>query len=584
MNDGGVSEPENAGGDRRRRYGGHPGPTPTWPPPDHAGNSAGRTTRWWPLLLIGLIAALVVAVVLHPRAPLATPPPVPPPVPPPSTRSVVSRTPTTTPRPRPSLPLLTDPAPVPPHTTDLGRPILGITAGWELFGRGPDGVVRIVLAKGRLTSTAVPGLGSSGPVSFLVGPDRAVIRPLDFVPGFAVDDGRIATALTGALSQGGPLIPGPDAGHVWADTAADGSPDVMTLVDWQGRPTPTHFSVPAGWPAVGATSDGAGNVLLTAPNGGTYQVRPDGRRLITAGTLLASGPTGYLVSECDAAGKCRTSVLDRSTGTRKVLASSITTPYQGTAGLISPDGKTAAVIDIAGVGSSAVRLSLVDLSSGVEHPLGADVGLPIRDNSMVWAPDSRRLFVATDTGRIAVVDRNTGQVGDLGLSLPLIEQLAIRAAPPTAATTARTTSATGGANAPSCSRPDGIGSTNRPVQVGKPGAPTIGPLSFHPYPYAPGDPTKMIIHAEHALAQPVVMRGYRCSDGKPLRFQFTYGGDTLPTPPYSVHQMQDVFGHTDAALHPMTAGGDMGGYALFSSTGRWAITLQRGGTVLVLQG
>lgn len=37
---------------------------------------------------------------------------------------------------------------------------------------------------------------------------------------------------------------------------------------------------------------------------------------------------------------------------------------------------------------------------------------------MVWAPDSRRLFVATDTGKVAVVDRNTGQVGDLGLSLP----------------------------------------------------------------------------------------------------------------------------------------------------------------------
>jgi len=266
-----------------------------------------------------------------------------------------------------------------------------------------------------------------------------------------------------------------------------------------------------------------------------------------------------------------------------VLASSITTPYPGTAGLISPDGKTAAVIDIAGVGSSAVRLSLVDLSSGVEHPLGADVGLPIRDNSMIWAPDSRRLFVATDTGRIAVVDRNTGEIGDLGLSLPLIEQLAIRAAPPTAATTARTTSATGGANAPSCTRPDGIGSTNRPVQVGKAGAPTIGPLSFHPYPYAPGFPTKMILDAEHDLAQPVEMRGYRCSDGKPLRFQFTYGGDTLPNPPYSVHQMQDAFGHTDAALHPMTAGGDMGGYALFSSAGRWAITLQRGGTTLVVR-
>jgi len=352
---------------------------------------------------------------------------------------------------------------------------------------------------------------------------------LDFVPGFAINDGRNATDLTGALDHGGPLIPGPDAGHVWADTAAQGSPDVMTLVDWQGRSTPTHFVVPAGWSAVGATSDGAGSVLLAAPDGATYQARPDGRRLVTAGTLLASGPTGYLVSECDAASKCRMSVLDRKTGTRKVLASSFT-PYLDGAGLISPDGKTAAVVDLASVGSSAVRLSLVDLSSGVEHPLGADIGTPIRDSSMIWAPDSRRLFVATDTGRVAVVDRTTGQVGDLGLRLPVIEQLAIRPTPTTEATTARTTSATGGAAAPNCSRPDGTASTNRPVPLGKPGAPTIGPLSFHPYPYAPGFPTKMIIRAEHDLALPVVMRGYRCSDGKPLRFQFTYGGDTLPTP------------------------------------------------------
>lgn len=392
----------------------------------------GRAARWWPLLLIGLVAVVVVAVVLHPRAPLATPTPVPPPPTPVPTQSVVSRTAATTQTPRPStLPLLTDPAPVSPRTTDLNGPVLGITAGWELFGLGPDSMVRIELAKGRLTRTAVPGLRSGGSVDFLVGPDRAVIRPLDFVPGFAIEDGRNATDLAGALDHGGPLIPGPDAGHVWADTAAQGSQDVMTLVDWQGRLTPTHFVVPTGWPSVvGATSDGAGNVLLTAPDGATYQARPDGRRLVTAGTVLASGPTGYLVSECGAARKCQTLVLDRRTGTRKVLKFAII-PHLGGTGLISPDGKTAAVVDVPHVGSSAVRLSLVDMTSGAVHPLGAGIGTPIRDASMIWAPDSRRLFVATDTGRVAVVDRTTRTVGDLGLRLPAIEQLAIRIAPTT---------------------------------------------------------------------------------------------------------------------------------------------------------
>ncbi len=165
VNDGRVRKPGD--GDRRRGYGGHPGPASLWPPAG-VGSSAGRITRWWPLLLIVLIAVVVVAVVLHPRAPLATPTPVPPPTA--SARSVVSRTAPTAPTSRPSMPpLLTDPAPVTPRTTDLGRPVLNISAGWELFGRGPDSMVRIELAKGRITRTAVPGLGSSGPVSFWSG-------------------------------------------------------------------------------------------------------------------------------------------------------------------------------------------------------------------------------------------------------------------------------------------------------------------------------------------------------------------------------------------------------------------------------
>jgi hypothetical protein len=92
----------------------------------------------------------------------------------------------------------------------------------------------------------------------------------------------------------------------------------------------------------------------------------------------------------------------------------------------------------------------------------------------------------------------------------------------------------------------------------------------------------MIIRAEHDLTQTVGMRGYRCSDGRPLRFQFTDGSYTLPTPPFSDYQMQQVLGQTDVALHPTTPGGDHSGYALFSSQGQWAITLERSGTVVGL--
>ncbi|MEU7779125.1 hypothetical protein [Micromonospora parva] len=53
-------------------------------------------------------------------------------------------------------------------------------------------MARIDFAHGRITTTAVPALRSGGPVSFLVGPDRVVIRPLEAVPGYVVPDGKPA--------------------------------------------------------------------------------------------------------------------------------------------------------------------------------------------------------------------------------------------------------------------------------------------------------------------------------------------------------------------------------------------------------
>jgi hypothetical protein len=150
--------------------------------------------------------------------------------------------------------------------------------------------------------------------------------------------------------------------------------------------------------------------------------------VLTTGNLLAVGPTGYLVSECVTAGKCLTSVIDRASGKRRTLARSIV-PVVGDTGLISPDGRTAAVIDVAKVGSVDGRLSLVDLTSGVEHALGVDLGTPTGSGSMVWSPDSRWLFVVTAAGHVAVIDPDTRKVGGLGVQLPFIEQLAIRAAP-----------------------------------------------------------------------------------------------------------------------------------------------------------
>jgi hypothetical protein len=61
--------------------------------------------------------------------------------------------------------------------TTVGHPLLGVTAGWELFARGPDDVLRIEPALGRIDETYVPSLETASPdVAFVVGPHSAVIR------------------------------------------------------------------------------------------------------------------------------------------------------------------------------------------------------------------------------------------------------------------------------------------------------------------------------------------------------------------------------------------------------------------------
>src|SRR6202034_52800 len=82
--------------------------------------------------------------------------------------------------------------------TSIGRRLLGVRAGWEVFGRGPHSVVAISLAAGQITTTQVPELSSNSPeVAFIVGPHDAIIRSFDDAPGYVVPDGSAARPLTG---------------------------------------------------------------------------------------------------------------------------------------------------------------------------------------------------------------------------------------------------------------------------------------------------------------------------------------------------------------------------------------------------
>ena len=305
---------------------------------------------------------------------------------------------------------------------DTGRPLLGITAGWELFARGPAGLARIQPALGRITTTPLPALGSDGLVSFIVGTDRALIRPQDNVAAYQVRDGQPAAALDGSFGRGGVVLPGPDPQHVWieVDGSAANPSITMQLATLDGTLTGTSISVPAdgGIPQ----SDGAGYTFFYGI-GGIYDDRPSGISRITTGDLLALGATRYLVNECDDQHRCASTVIDRATGQRRALARAVGGNVQ--AGAISPDGTTAALLVSDSSDSGIVHL--IDLGTGADRTtsvaLYANQGGG--DHTFAWSPDGRWVFVAAK-GILTAIDRSSGQATPLTVPVPNIAQVAIR--------------------------------------------------------------------------------------------------------------------------------------------------------------
>ena len=138
-------------------------------PTGDAGDVGRPIRRWLPRVLAGVLAGAVVATVVvrannEPSAAHATHPLVGAQAS--SEESDVSARPSSAVSPTP-----------PVVVTEMGHPLLGVTGGWELFGLGDEVVVRIQLALGRITRTAVAAVQSSGPVSFVAGADRAIIAP-----------------------------------------------------------------------------------------------------------------------------------------------------------------------------------------------------------------------------------------------------------------------------------------------------------------------------------------------------------------------------------------------------------------------
>jgi hypothetical protein len=145
------------------------------------------------------------------------------------------------------------------RVTTVGHRLLGVTGRWQLFARGPDDLLQIQLASGRITRTYVPPLESGNPdVALVTGAGQTIIRSSDLVPGYVVPAGRQARALSGPLADGGPLVPGPAGTQAaWVTSGPPASP-YLSLVTLAGHKAGPVIRFPAGGPQLPATAEGHG--------------------------------------------------------------------------------------------------------------------------------------------------------------------------------------------------------------------------------------------------------------------------------------------------------------------------------------
>jgi hypothetical protein len=318
------------------------------------------------------------------------------------------------------------PIPVPDGrvvVTDLRRALAGGSRG-DVFGFNQQEVVRVELASGRVTRTGLGGL-EHAPLDVVPIRGGVVVHRRDDGSGFVVPDGRPPAGMPRALEAVGPMLPGPDPDHVWI-TTGHGRGARMQLVALDGRPAGTGVPIPADLPSA-PIADGGGYPLFFGVSG-TYWAGPRGLRAVTHGDVVAGGPTGWLVLECDSLG-CAALLVGR-TGDRRPLPALVHAPARGggvVSGALAPDGRRAALYE--GAPESGLRLDLVDLPTGSVVPTDVTLASGAVLRSPRWSPDGRLVLCLDDPGRIVAVDAGTGRTRPLVPQdmLPPMEDIAVRA-------------------------------------------------------------------------------------------------------------------------------------------------------------
>lgn len=374
-----------------------------------------RPSRWTVLVLLvvaGAVAALLVGR-HNSGAPTALASSAPP-----SVAAPAPHRPAVT----PVIPSFPGPTPVSPAVINVKAPILGITAGYELFAGGPGAVVRVRFAAGQVTVSELPESGQGGLSAILVGTHAVLLRSGGGVTSYLLPDAGRPHRLDGELANAPVVVPGPDPGSLWVMRASASQTTSLRLENFRGRPTPTRMRLPAGFFPQGP--DGAGYVIASGP-GGVYDARPGGLTRISHGALLAAGPSGWLARECDRHAHCGDVYIDRSSGSRHRLPVD-TSAYPTSAAAIAPGGHRAAFLNTQGSGNPAVVL--MNLSTGARRTMSLHLPMWARPGQLAWSPDGRWLFAAA--GGLRAIDTRTGRVSMLpSISGSLrLSQVAIRPA------------------------------------------------------------------------------------------------------------------------------------------------------------